>query len=185
MDVIGAVVAHAFQVNALEDLQGLDAHWTLTPGAAGIDINSLVCAVGRRIDANMKISQVLHSQQATIFLVELHHLLGYLALVKEIPGRLNRFFSPLKSVLLFNLNQTLEASSQVLLNQNLAFFKGPPTGIKDLSSGRPHGLFVGLVGYAVANGVSEIGGQGCGYGKSVFRQLHGRGYHLLKSHGAV
>ncbi len=133
----------------------------------------------------MEISQIFHGQQTAVFLVEFHHLLGNLTLVEEISGRLNRFFSAFGGVLLFDFNQAPKAAGQVFLDQNLALFEGTATGVEDLSGGRPHGLFIGLVGNPVASGLGKIRSQGRGNGEAAIRQFHGGGDNLLKGHGSV
>ena len=145
MDVVRAVVAHAFQVDALEYLQGLDAHRSLAPGPAGVDIDPLIGAVGWGPDAHMEIGQVLHGQEAAVLLMEFHHLLSDLALVEEVAGRLYRGLPALGGVLTLNLDQTHEAAGEVLLHQGFPCLERPAAGVEDLGGGRPMSLAVSLV----------------------------------------
>ena len=132
MDIVRAVVAHTIQVHAFEYLQRLDTHGTLAPRAAGIDVDPLIGAVGRSVHSHMEIGQVFHSYQAAVSLVEIHDLLGDLALIKEVPGGLNRAFPAQVGVLLLGLDQALKAVGQVFLDQRLALFEGPAAGVEYL-----------------------------------------------------
>ena len=185
MDVVGAVVTHGLEIHSFQYLQGLNTYGSLAPGSAGVDIDPFIGAVGRGVDAYVEIGQVFHRQKAAALLMEFDYLLGNLALVEEIPGCLDCDFPAQRSVLLLNFDQALEAAGQVLLDQGLAFFEGPSTGVEDLGGGRPHHLVIGFVSHAVAGRFGEIRCQSGGHGEAVLRQLHGRGDHLLEGHGAV
>ena len=177
-------MAHALEVDALKDLQGLDAYRSLAPRTAGVDVDPLIGPMGRSLDSDMEIGQVLHGKEATVLLVESHHLLGDLTLVEKVPGGLDRGFPALGGVLPLNLDQALEAAGQVLLHQNLASLEAPPSGEEDLGGGGPVGLAAALVGQVVP-GFGQIRGQCRWHGEAVLRQLHRRGDHLLKSHSTV
>ena len=139
----------------------------------------------RNTDTYMKVGQILHSKEAIIFLVELHHLFCDLTLVEEISSRQYGGFSTSRRVTTFNFDQALKTARQIFLHQRIPFSKDSSSWIKNFGRRRPHGLVISFVRYTVPSRLREIRRECSRNRKSIFGQLHSRGNHLFKSHSPV
>ena len=68
VDVVGAVVAEAGEIGALEQGQGLQQHRPLAPGAAGEDFEIAKPAALGRADRRMVLGEILGRQQPALLL---------------------------------------------------------------------------------------------------------------------
>ena len=143
-------MAHAFQVEPFQYLQGLEVDRALAPRAAGVDLDSLVINRGRRINSDAERRQVFHCEQPALFLDEADHFLGYLALVEEVAGGLQSCFPSLPGVVAFHFNEAAESAGQVLLHQDVANIGATPTGEENGRGGRPASVAVGVADERIA-----------------------------------
>ena len=78
MQVGCRAAAHGWQVEALQEVEGLQQRRPLAPRPAAVDIVAAVRRVRRRLDFHRELGEVLGGENAALFLVERRNLLGKL-----------------------------------------------------------------------------------------------------------
>ena len=67
VDVAGAVIAHAFEVEVLKDVQGLEHGGPLCPVCELVNFDSFVGGLDRLLNPHLPVGQVFRSEEAALF----------------------------------------------------------------------------------------------------------------------
>ena len=184
VDVLCRVVAHALEVAAFQDAQGVQIHRPLAPRAAGVNVDALVVNHRRNIHADGETGQVVHGEPAALAADEGHHLLGDLARVEQVPGRLQAALATLTGGSAFDVDHPLECAGQVGLHQQVANLQGLAARIENLHGAGPLAGVAFVQDDAVAAADQRPMQRGRN-GESAGGQFQGWRNHLLEGHGAV
>ena len=97
-------MAHALQVETLQNLQCLDRDRALAPGPTGVNVNALVATHRRRLQLGLETSQVVHGEQTALAPAEIHHLLSDVSAVEKLSCRQDGFLAALCCMVPLNLD---------------------------------------------------------------------------------
>ena len=164
-------------------MQRLDAHGALAPGAAGVDVDALVAADGRRLQLHPVGRQVLPGEEAALRLAEVGHGLGQLALVEELANGLDGALAAAACGAPLHLDHAAEGARQLRLHQHLAHRGGRTAGEEGLAR-RAEGVARQLV-LRLRRQSRQRPMEGRVHGEALLGELQGGGHRLLEGDSAV
>ena len=135
VNVVGAVVTHRLEVEAFQDVQGLQHGRTLHPGGEFVHVDALVAGADRRFDVHLPVGQIGCGEQPAVLAVGAHDFRGDVAAVKALVGRVDGLFARAArgQGLRFRGDEFAQRCQQVALAEQIA------------AGGRGAALRVGLV----------------------------------------
>ena len=176
VDVLGGVVPHGLEVEALKDLQGLRERRPLSPRPGAVHVVALVVHGNARTHLDVILGEVVLGEQAAHFLVIRNDLAGQFASVDVVPRRSERGFPALARVGCLDIGEFGQGLRQVFLIEHLALLGGAAPGQVNLGGGR--------VRVVLVVGGLEAPGKVAEHGETVAGKIDGSGRHLPESHGA-
>ena len=122
VDVAPAVVAHALQVEVLEDVERLQHRRALGPAVELVHVDAAIRRVPRLLELDAPVREVVLRDLAALFLRAAHELVGDVAAVEAVVGRLQRFLARLAGLqrIRFGLDQLAQRRGEVGLAEDLA-----------------------------------------------------------------
>ena len=122
VDGARGVVAHRLQVHVLEDVEGLEHRRALGPDRELVDVDALVRGLDGLLELHLPAGEILLREEPALLLRAPDELLGDLAPIEAVVGRLERLLAALARLegLLLRLDELSQGRREVLLDEHLA-----------------------------------------------------------------
>ena len=176
MNIRGAVVAHGAQVKAAQDVQCLQHHRPLRPGAAAIDIELVEADATGRFDRAAEVGEVVGFDPAAVVTLVAQDRGGDVAPVERVARGVQPGETVAVGVRAFLVRHVLQRASEVALHEHIARRRRFAIGQEYRGGGGPVGKVLHAHGELL--GQERIGRE------TVAREADRGGCDLAERHGA-